>query len=58
MTPDDFIKKWRGVTLKESASTKEHFLDLCHLLGEPTPIEADPPRHLVHLRERHAQKRS
>ena len=42
MTPDDFIKKWRGVTLKESASTKEHFLDLCHLLGEPTPIEADP----------------
>ena len=42
MTPEAFIRKWQGVALKESASTKEHFLDLCHLLGEPTPIEADP----------------
>ncbi|HPB75860.1 MAG TPA: N-6 DNA methylase, partial [Chromatiaceae bacterium] len=42
MTPEAFIREWQGVALKESASTKEHFLDLCHLLGEPTPIEADP----------------
>ncbi|MBN2887702.1 MAG: class I SAM-dependent DNA methyltransferase [Chromatiaceae bacterium] len=42
MTPDAFIAKWRDVTLKERSAAQEHFLDLCHLLGEPTPAEADP----------------
>jgi hypothetical protein len=37
----EFQEKWRGSTLKESASAKEHFLDLCHVLGMPTPAEAD-----------------
>ncbi len=42
MTPDAFVSKWTGVTLKERSSAQEHFLDLCHLLDEPTPAEADP----------------
>ena len=36
MTPGVFIAKWRAAELKE------HFIDLCRLLGEPTPAEADP----------------
>ena len=42
MTPQAFVSKWRRSELKESAAAQEHFLDLCHLLGHPTPAEADP----------------
>ena len=42
MTPYEFITKWRASTLKESSASQEHFIDLCRLLGEPTPAEADP----------------
>ena len=42
MTPGEFIAKWRASALKESAAAQEHFIDLCPLLGEPTPAEADP----------------
>jgi hypothetical protein len=42
MTPDAFISKWKAADLKERSAAQEHFLDLCHLLGEPTPAEADP----------------
>ena len=42
MTPGDFIAKWRASELKESSAAQEHFIDLCRLLGEPTPAEADP----------------
>ena len=42
MTPGEFIAKWRASELKESAASQEHFIDLCRLLGEPTPAEADP----------------
>lgn len=42
MTPDEFIAKWRSSKLKESSASQEHFIDLCHLVGEPTPAEADP----------------
>ena len=41
LTPQTFVAKWRKVTLKESAATKEHFLDLCGLVGHPTPAAAD-----------------
>ena len=37
----EFQAKWRGATLKESASAKEHYLDLCSVLGMPTPAELD-----------------
>ena len=42
MTPAQFIDKWRAVTLNERAVAQEHFIDLCRLLDEPTPAEADP----------------
>ena len=42
MMPDAFIRKWRDATLKERSAAQEHFIDLCRLLDEPTPAEADP----------------
>ena len=42
MTTGEFIAKWRASELKERSAAQEHFIDLCRLLGEPTPAEADP----------------
>jgi hypothetical protein len=42
MSPEVFIRKWRDATLKERSAAQEHFIDLCRLLGVPTPAEADP----------------
>ena len=42
MTPGEFIAKWRASELKERSASQEHFIDLCRLLGEPTPADADP----------------
>jgi hypothetical protein len=42
VTPQQFIHKWRPVALTERQTAQEHFGDLCRLLGQPTPIEADP----------------
>lgn len=42
MTPEKFIDKWSRSELKEKSGAQEHFIDLCRLLGEPTPAEADP----------------
>ena len=42
MTPSEFIAKWRASELKERSAAQSHFNDLCYLLGEPTPVEADP----------------
>ena len=38
----EFIAKWKKVELKERSASQEHFMDLCHCLGHPTPAEADP----------------
>ena len=42
MTPGAFVTKWRAAELKERSAAHEHFIDLCRLLDEPTPAEADP----------------
>ena len=42
MIPATFIKKWSDSTLRERQGAQEHFLDLCALLGEPTPAADDP----------------
>lgn len=42
MTPDQFITKWRNAELTERAAAQSHFIDLCRLLDEPTPSDADP----------------
>jgi type II restriction/modification system DNA methylase subunit YeeA len=41
MTPQAFIAKWQNSSLKERAAAQEHFLDICRMLDEPTPAEAD-----------------
>ena len=42
MTVAEFKKKWARYQGKESAAYQEHFNDLCRILGQPTPVEADP----------------
>ncbi|WP_203196183.1 class I SAM-dependent DNA methyltransferase [Xanthobacter dioxanivorans] len=42
MTPLAFIKKWKSASLNERQSAQEHFIDLCALVGHPTPTEDDP----------------
>ncbi|MCY4187704.1 MAG: hypothetical protein OXD30_04400 [Bryobacterales bacterium] len=42
MTPHEFITKRSASELKERSASQEHFIDLCRLIGEPTPAEADP----------------
>ena len=42
MTPESFVAKWSKSELKERSACQEHFLDLCRLVGHPTPAEADP----------------
>lgn len=38
----DFVSKWRASTRTERSSAQEHFLDICRLMGHPTPAEVDP----------------
>ena len=42
MQPVEFIVKWRKSELKERSASQGHFLDLCRMLDEATPAEADP----------------
>ncbi len=42
MTPAEFALKWIGSTTTERAAAQEQFIDLCRMLGVPTPNEADP----------------
>src|SRR5207247_3322345 len=37
----EFVAKWKGSTRSERAASQEHFIDLCQLLGAPTP-NVDP----------------
>jgi hypothetical protein len=52
LTPAAFAAKWRGVTTTEKASAQEHFIDLCRMLGEATPHEADPTGSLYAFEKR------
>jgi type II restriction/modification system DNA methylase subunit YeeA len=42
MTFAEFKKKWSRYEGKETSAYQGHFDDLCRLLGQPTPAEADP----------------
>lgn len=42
ISPQEFVEKWRHVTASESKMAQSHFIDLCHLVGHPTPLEIDP----------------
>ena len=41
ITPAQFVAKWSRTDLPERAASQEHFIDLCRLLGQPTPAEHD-----------------
>jgi type II restriction/modification system DNA methylase subunit YeeA len=43
MTPEQFIDKWSRADRTERQAAQEHFIDLCRMLGEPTPNEAHDP---------------
>jgi type II restriction/modification system DNA methylase subunit YeeA len=42
MTPEEFVTKWKAVELKERSAAQSHFNDLCRMLNEPSPTDADP----------------
>ena len=42
LTPQEFVNKWRGSTSTERQAYQQHFIDLCRLIGHPTPAELDP----------------
>ena len=43
MTPHQFVEKWKKASdLSERSACQQHFLDLCDMLGEPKPADADP----------------
>ena len=39
MSPQSFVAKWRDVDFGEKQASQEMFLDICHLVGHPTPVE-------------------
>ena len=45
MLAADFIAKWQTAELTERAAAQSHFSDLCDLLGQATPADADPEGH-------------
>jgi type II restriction/modification system DNA methylase subunit YeeA len=42
ISPIAFVAKWRKSGLGERQAAQEHFLDICALIGHPTPTYADP----------------
>ena len=42
LTPAEFATKWSGSTTTERAASQEHFIDLCRMIGVPTPHDGDP----------------
>ena len=43
MTPQEFIRKWRGTTFGERQAAQAWFLDLLKVVGHPDPIEFGEP---------------
>lgn len=42
LNPQAFVEKWQRSNLSERSASQQHFLDLCNMLGQKTPAEADP----------------
>ena len=42
MNPAEFVSKWAASKRGERSVSQEHFIDVCRLLNERTPNEADP----------------
>src|SRR5215831_4920577 len=55
MLAADFIGKWHAADLTERAAARSHFRDLCELLGEQAPTDADPKGEWYAFEERRHQ---
>lgn len=42
LSPQQFVKKWSKIQLKERTSAQSHFNDVCALVGHKLPLEEDP----------------
>jgi hypothetical protein len=42
MTPHQFIAKWKRDDISELSACQQHFLDLCVVVKQPKPADADP----------------
>ncbi|MBP8055090.1 MAG: class I SAM-dependent DNA methyltransferase [Chloroflexi bacterium] len=42
MTPQQFVKRWDKIQLKETAAAQPHFYDVCNLVGHELPHVVDP----------------
>lgn len=42
LSPQQFVKKWSQIQLKERTIAQSHFNDVCALVGHKTPLEMDP----------------
>ena len=42
MNLSEFLKRWSRSTLTERSAAQQHFLELCALVGHPTPAQIDP----------------
>jgi type II restriction/modification system DNA methylase subunit YeeA len=54
VNPSEFAAKWSGSTRSERAASQEHFIDLCGMLGVPTPN--DDPTGETYAFEKGAEK--
>jgi hypothetical protein len=41
LIPQDFITQWKRVTARQKQIYQEHFIALCHLVGQQTPNAYD-----------------
>ncbi len=41
LSPAAFVSRWQDATLSERSSYQQHFIDVCHLVGAPIPVEVD-----------------
>jgi MmeI, helicase spacer domain/MmeI, DNA-methyltransferase domain/MmeI, N-terminal domain len=41
LTPQTFAERWSKSTLSEKSASQQHFVALCHMLGQPAPAEVD-----------------
>jgi hypothetical protein len=56
MTAAEFKRKWARYQGKETSAYQEHFNDLCRLLDQPTPAEADPSGNELFCFQKHVVK--
>ncbi len=43
LSPQEFVAKWRQVSVKERSAAQSHFNDLCTLLGVELPLALATP---------------